>query len=136
MAKQITGYDFAGWATRNDIKCTDGRTIRDGAFAHCDGKTVPLVYQHNHNDLNNVLGKVVLENVPSKGVRAYGFFNDTANGQAAREAVRHGDLTSLSVFANHLKQKMGDVLHGEINVRRTNAVDRTTLLETLYNGLM
>lgn len=114
MAKQITGYDFAGWATRNDIKCTDGRTIRDGAFAHCDGKTVPLVYQHNHNDINNVLGKVVLENVPSKGVRAYGFFNDTANGQAAREAVRHGDLTSLSVFANHLKQKMGDVLHGEI----------------------
>lgn len=110
----ITGYDFAGWATRNDIKCSDGRTIRDGAFAHMDGKTVPLVYQHDHQDINNVLGKVLLKNVSPRGVRAYGFFNNTNAGQTAKEAVMHGDLTSLSVFANHLKQRSGDVLHGEI----------------------
>lgn len=110
----ITGYDFAGWATRNDIKCSDGRTIRDGAFAHMDGKTVPLVYQHDHQDINNVLGKVLLKNVSPRGVRAYGFFNNTNAGQTAKEAVIHGDLTSLSVYANHLKQRSGDVLHGEI----------------------
>lgn len=110
----ITGYDFAGWATRNDIKCSDGRTIRDGAFAHMDGKYVPLVYQHDHQDINNVLGKVLLKNVPKKGVRAYGFFNNTSAGQTGKEAVMHGDLTSLSVFANHLKQRTGDVLHGDI----------------------
>lgn len=110
----ITGYDFAGWATRNDVKCSDGRTIRDGAFAHMDGKTVPLVYQHDHQDINNVLGKVLLKNVSPRGVRAYGFFNNTNAGQTAKEAVMHGDLTSLSVFANHLKQRSGDVLHGEI----------------------
>ena len=109
-----SGYDFAGWATRNDIKCSDGRTIRDGAFAHCDGKRVPLVYQHDHDDINNVLGHVVLENVPKKGVRAYGYFNGTQSGQTAKEAVAHGDLSYLSVFANHLKQRHGDVLHGEI----------------------
>ena len=112
--ESITGYDFAGWATRNDIKCSDGRTIRDGAFAHMDGKYVPLVYQHDHQDINNVLGKVLLKNVPKKGVRAYGFFNNTSAGQTGREAVMHGDLTSLSVFANHLKQRTGDVLHGDI----------------------
>jgi hypothetical protein len=79
-----------------------------------DGKYVPLVYQHDHQDINNVLGKVLLKNVPKKGVRAYGFFNDTSAGQTGREAVRHGDLTSLSVYANHLKQRTGDVLHGDI----------------------
>lgn len=112
--ESITGYDFAGWATRNDIKCSDGRTIRDGAFAHMDGKYVPLVYQHDHQDINNVLGKVLLKNVPKKGVRAYGFFNNTSAGQTGKEAVMHGDLTSLSVYANHLKQRTGDVFHGDI----------------------
>lgn len=112
--ESITGYDFAGWATRTNIKCSDGRTIRDGAFAHMDGKRVPLVYMHDHADINNVLGYVLLKDVPSKGTRAYGYFNETANGQVGKEAVMHGDLTSLSVFANHLRQKSGDVLHGEI----------------------
>ena len=112
--ENITGFDFAGWATRTNIKCSDGRTIKDGAFAHMDGKRVPLVYMHDHNDINNVLGYVLLKDVPSKGTRAYGYFNETANGQVGKQAVIHGDLTSLSVFANHLKQKAGDVLHGEI----------------------
>lgn len=96
--ENITGYDFAGWATRTNIKCSDGRTIRDGAFAHMDGKRVPLVYMHDHADINNVLGYVLLKDVPSKGTRAYGYFNETANGQVGKEAVMHGDLTSLSVL--------------------------------------
>ena len=110
MAKN---YDFAGWATRNDLKCSDGRTIRHDAFKNCDGKIVPLVWNHQHNDSDNVLGHAMLENRPN-GVYAYGFFNDTEKGQNAKLLVQHGDITGLSIYANKLKQVGGDVLHGVI----------------------
>lgn len=110
MAKN---YDFAGWATRNDLKCSDGRTIRHDAFKECDGKIVPLVWNHQHNDSDNVLGHAMLENRPN-GVYAYGFFNDTERGQNAKLLVQHGDITGLSIYANKLKQVGGDVLHGVI----------------------
>lgn len=106
-------YDFSGWATRNDLKCSDGRTIRKNAFAHNDGQTVPLVWNHDHNDPLNVLGHALLEN-RDKGVYAYCTFNDTESGQAAKQLVEHGDVTSLSIYANKLKQQGSDVLHGFI----------------------
>lgn len=106
-------YDFSGWATRNDIRCSDGRTIRRGAFAEQDGATVPLVWNHNHVDADNVLGHAILEN-RDQGVYAYCFFNDTKQGNNAKELVTHGDICSLSIFANQLKQNGGDVIHGAI----------------------
>lgn len=106
-------YDFSGWATRNDILCTDGRTIRKDAFKDCDGKTVPLVWNHQHNDPENVLGKALLHN-EEEGVRAYCSFNETRKAQSAKMAVEHGDIDSLSIYANHLKQDGGNVLHGDI----------------------
>lgn len=106
-------YDFSGWATRNDLKCSDGRTIRKDAFAHNDGQWVPLVWNHLHNDPDNVLGKALLKNHP-EGVRAYGYFNETSKGQNAKSLVVHGDIGYLSIYANHLKQNGGDVLHGDI----------------------
>ena len=106
-------YDFSGWATRNDLKCADGRTIRRNAFADQDGKIVPLVWNHNHGDLDEVIGHALLENRP-EGVYTYGFFNDTEKGRNARSLVTHGDITSLSICANKLKQDGGNVLHGII----------------------
>lgn len=106
-------YDFSGWATRNDILCTDGRTIRKDAFKDCDGKTVPLVWNHQHNDPENVLGHALLQNM-DEGVLAYCSFNETRKAQSAKLAVEHGDVDSLSIYANHLKQNGGNVLHGEI----------------------
>lgn len=106
-------YDFTGWATRNDIKCSDGRTIRRNAFKDNDGETVPLVWNHSHNDPMNVLGHALLEN-RDEGVYVYGAFNDSAQGKNAKELVEHGDVTALSIYANHLKQHGGDVLHGAI----------------------
>ena len=106
-------YDFSGWATRNDLLCADGRTIRKDAFKHNDGQTVPLVWNHNHNDPDNILGHALLEN-RDEGVYAYCTFNNSDSGQAAKEAVRHGDVKSLSIYANKLKQAGGDVLHGMI----------------------
>ena len=106
-------FDFSGWATRNDLKCSDGRTIRRDAFKDCDGKTVPLVWNHNHNDPNNILGQALLKNRP-EGVYAYGKFNDTESGKVAKLLVDHGDISSLSIMANQLKQNGGDVLHGVI----------------------
>lgn len=111
MAKET--FDFSGWATRNDIKCSDGRTIRKDAFKHCDGQTVPLVWNHNHTDADNVLGKALLEN-RNEGVYAYCSFNGTENGKNAKELVKHGDIVSLSIYANQLKQNGGDVIHGAI----------------------
>lgn len=105
--------DFSGYVTKNDVRCTDGRTIRRDAFADCDGKYVPLVFQHDHKDIGNVLGKVLLENRPD-GVYGYGFFNGTENAARAKAAVQHGDITAMSIYANHLRQNGGDVLHGEI----------------------
>ena len=106
-------YDFGGWATRNDLRCTDGRTIRRDAFKDCDGVKVPIVWSHIHNDPEMVLGHAILENRP-EGVYAYGYFNDTPKGELAKKLVAHGDIESLSIWANQLKQKSGDVLHGVI----------------------
>lgn len=108
-------WDFSGWATRFDRLCSDGRTIRDGAFDDDDGLEVPLVWQHNHNSPDMVLGHALLEKRPGEGMYAYCSFNNTDLAQAARENVRHGDITSLSIHANKLKQSnRGDVLHGRI----------------------
>ena len=106
-------YDFGGWATKNDLKCADGRIIRKDAFKDNDGQIVPLVYQHQHNDPMNILGHAYLEN-REDGVYTYGTFNDTAPGQHAKAAVEHGDVVSLSIYANKLIQKGDDVLHGII----------------------
>lgn len=106
-------YHFSGWATRNDLLCSDGRTIRKDAFKHSDGQTVPLVWNHNHNDPDNILGHALLEN-RDEGVYAYCTFNESESGLAAKEAVRHGDVKALSIYANKLKQTGNDVLHGMI----------------------
>ena len=106
-------YDFCGWATKNDIRCSDGRIIRQGAFEECDGAVVPLVWNHNHDDPNRVLGHVLLEN-RNEGVYAYGSFNDTEAGANAKSLVAHGDVVSMSIYANKLKQRGSDVLHGAI----------------------
>lgn len=106
-------YDFVGWATKNDLLCSDGRTIRKGAFKDCDGMVVPLVWNHQHNDPENVLGHALLKN-EDEGVRAYCTCNDTEKGMTAKSLVIHGDVGSLSIWANQLKQNGGDVLHGVI----------------------
>lgn len=106
-------YDFSGYATKNDLKCSDGRTIRKDAFKENDGQKVPLVWQHVHNDPSNVLGHAILEN-REDGVYAYCKLNDTDAGKNAKELVKHGDITALSIFANKLVEKGGDVLHGAI----------------------
>ena len=105
--------DFAGWATRNDLLCNDGRTIRHGAFKENDGTTVPLVWNHKHDDPEAVLGHALLEN-RDEGVYAYCTFNESAAGQQAKELVQHGDVRSLSIWANRLKQVGNDVIHGMI----------------------
>ena len=106
-------YDFCGWATKNDIKCTDGRVIRRDAFKHCDGQRVPLVWNHQHNDPEDVLGWAELHNHP-EGVYTYGSFNETEGGQQAKALVEHGDITGLSIYANQLQQSGCDVIHGTI----------------------
>ena len=109
----MDNFDFSGWATRNDLKCSDGRTIRKDAFKHNDGQKVPLVWNHQHNEAFNVLGHALLEN-RNEGVYAYCTFNDSESGRNAKELVEHGDITALSIYANHLKQDGGNVLHGDI----------------------
>lgn len=106
-------YDFAGWATKNDLRCADGRTIRKDAFKDQDGQDVPLVWNHDHNAPENVLGLAHLENRPD-GVYAYCNFNSTESGEIAKKLVREGNIRSLSIYANQLKQKAGDVTHGVI----------------------
>ena len=106
-------YDFSGWATKNNLRCSDGRTILRDAFKHNDGQTVPLVWNHQHNDPLNVLGHALLENRDS-GVYAYCTFNDTEAGKNVKMLVEHGDVTALSIYANQLKQKGGNVEHGVI----------------------
>lgn len=105
--------DFSGWATRNDLRCSDGRVIRRDAFKHDDGHKVPLVWNHQHNDPRNVLGHAYLENRP-EGVYAYGFFNDSESGEIGKILVKHGDICALSIYANQLQQRGNDVIHGEI----------------------
>ena len=106
-------FDYSGWATKNDLRCADGRIIRQDAFIDNDGEVVPLVWNHQHNDVQNVLGHALLKNVRG-GVKAFLSFNNTENGQIAKEAVGNGDIRSLSIFANQLKQKGSEVLHGAI----------------------
>ena len=106
-------FDFSGYATRNDLRCSDGRTIRSGAFVDNDGGTVPLVWQHGHNSPDNVLGHALLEN-RNDGVYCYAKFNNGEQAKTAKELVKHGDVDSLSIFANKLTQRGGDVLHGNI----------------------
>lgn len=105
--------DFSGYATRNDLKCSDGRTIRRDAFKDNDGQRVPLVWQHMHDSADNVLGHADLEN-REDGVYAYCFLNETSAGQNAKELVAHGDINAMSIYANKLVQKGSDVLHGAI----------------------
>ena len=108
-----TGYDFCGWASKNDLLCSDGRTIRRGAFASDDGKKVPMVYQHQHTSIDNVLGHAILEN-RDEGMYAYCYLNESDTGKMAKELVRHGDICAMSIYANKLKQIGNDVVHGEI----------------------
>ena len=106
-------FDFSGWATRNNLRCSDGRTIMRDAFKDNDGQTVPLVWNHQHNEPTNVLGHALLEN-REDGVYAYCTFNESPYAQHAKELVKHGDICALSIHANRLKQNGGDVLHGMI----------------------
>jgi len=119
MAEDFAKYDFGGYATRNDRRCADGLTIRHNAFKDCDGEVVPLVWAHRHDEPTNVLGKCLLEN-RADGVYMYGLFNDTGNGEYAKQLVKHGDITGLSIFANHVKKSGSDVIHG--NIREVSLV--------------
>ena len=112
-------FDFSGWATKANLKCSDGRTIMKDAFKSNDGQTVPLVWNHQHNDPNEVLGHALLEN-RDEGVYAYCTFNDTESGQTAKLLVQHGDVNALSIYANQLKQNMNNVIHG--NIREVSLV--------------
>lgn len=112
-------YDFAGWASKNNIRCADGRTIRQDAFKGNDGQTVPLVWQHRHDDPTNVLGHALLVNKP-EGMYTYGTFNDSPLAQHCKMLLEHGDITSMSIYANQLQQSGGDVLHG--NIREVSLV--------------
>ena len=109
----MDNFDFSGWATRNDLECGDGRIIRKNAFKVNDGCEVPLIWNHDHNNQDAVLGHALLEN-RDNGVYAYGVFNDTEQGQMAKKLVQHGDVRSLSIYANKLKQIGSDVIHGDI----------------------
>lgn len=106
-------FDFSGWATKNDLTCSDGRTIKHNAFKENDGQRVPLVWQHGHNAVDNVLGHALLEN-RNEGVYAYCAFNDTPGAENAKELVKHGDVKALSIYANRLDQRGADVIHGNI----------------------
>ena len=109
----MDAYDFGGWATRNNIKCADGRIIRRDAFKDCDGKIVPIVWNHKYDSVSNVLGHALLEN-RNEGVYTYCKLNDTYDGQNAKIAIKNGDITALSIYANKLKQQGQDVVHGAI----------------------
>ena len=115
----MDNFDFSGWATKANLKCSDGRVIMKDAFKHNDGQTVPLVWNHQHNDPNEVLGHALLEN-REEGVYAYCKFNDTESGRTAKLLVQHGDVNALSIYANQLKQNMSNVIHG--NIREVSLV--------------
>lgn len=128
-------WDFDGWATKNDIRCTDGRTIRDGAFASQNGARVPLVYQHEHGDPSAVLGHCDLEYVAGKGMYAYGSFNNNPKAQEVKELLRHGDINSMSIWANGLKQNGGDVIHGcikEVSLVLAGANEGAKIVNTYF----
>ena len=116
-------YDFRGWATRYNVKCSDGRTILPDAFKHYDGQTIPLIWNHDHSDPTNLLGNAYLEH-RDEGLYAYGTFNNTPKGQSTKTAVLHGDLSGLSIFANRLRQYGPEhdryVQHGELCTSSSN----------------
>ena len=129
-------YDFAGWATRNDLLCSDGRIIRKDAFKHNDGEKVPLVWNHQHNDPNEILGHAMLEN-REEGVYAYCTFNDTESGKTAKLLVQHGDISSLSIYANKLKQQGPNVIHGsirEVSLVLASANPGASIMSVLKHG--
>ena len=129
-------YDFSGWATKNDLQCSDGRIIRRDAFKHCDGMTVPLVWNHNHDDPYRVVGNARLEN-REEGVYTYGTFNDTDLGKTAKVYVQHGDITQLSIYANQLKQQGPNVIHGairEVSLVLAGANPGASIQEVLMHG--
>lgn len=113
------GFDFSGWVTRNNIRCSDGRVISQDAFAHCDNMAVPLIWNHQHSSVDNVLGSIILEN-REDGVYGYGTFNHTDSGRMAKELVRHGDVDALSIYANGLEQSGSSVTYG--NIREVSLV--------------
>lgn len=115
----MENFDFSGWATKANLKCSDGRVIMKDAFKHNDGQTVPLVWNHRHDDPNEILGHALLEN-RDEGVYAYCTFNDTESGKTGKMLVQHGDIVSLSIYANQLKQNMSNVIHG--NIREVSLV--------------
>lgn len=115
----MENYNFCGWATKANIKCSDGRTIMKDAFKHNDGAKVPLVWNHQHDDPDNILGYAILKN-RDEGVYAYGYFNDSESAKAAKTLVEHGDIDSLSIYANQLQEKMNCVTHG--NIREVSLV--------------
>ena len=112
MPKKLE-YDFAGWVTKNDIRCADGVTIKHDAFKDNHGKNVPLVWNHNYSEPTNVLGFVTLEN-KDLGVYGYGHFNDSIEAQNTKELIRHGDISSMSIGARKIKRSGTDVVHGVI----------------------
>ena len=129
-------YDFSGWATRNDIKCSDGRIIRKDAFKHCDGLTVPLVWNHDHEDPYRIVGHALLEN-RDEGVYTYCKFNDTDLGKTAKIYVEHGDITHLSIYANQLKQQGPNVMHGsirEVSLVMAGANPGATIASVMVHG--
>ena len=115
----MDNFDFSGWATRANLKCSDGRVIMKDAFKDNDGQKVPLVWNHQHNDPNEVLGHALLEN-REEGVYAYCKLNDTESGKTAKLLIQHGDVDALSIYANQLKQNMSNVIHG--NIREVSLV--------------
>lgn len=129
-------YDFAGWATRNNVRCADGRTILRNAFKENDGQKVPLVWNHRHDDPYTVLGHALLEN-RDEGVYAYCKFNNTESGQNAKELVQHGDITSLSIYANRLQQDGGNVIHGvirEVSLVLAGANPKAVIANVIQHG--
>lgn len=129
-------YDFAGWATRNNVRCADGRTILRNAFKENDGQKVPLVWNHRHDDPYTVLGHALLEN-RDEGVYAYCKFNNTESGQNAKELVQHGDITSLSIYANRLQQDGGNVVHGvirEVSLVLAGANPKAVIANVIQHG--
>src|SRR5512138_3364389 len=106
-------YDFSGYATKYGLLCADGRTIKAGAFRHMDGVKIPMVWQHGHNEIDNILGHALLE-ARDDGIYTYGYFNDTPGGKAAKQAVEHRDIVALSIYANKLVEKNKLVHSGEI----------------------
>ena len=109
----VKGFNFSGYATKANVKCTDGRTILKDAFKDCNGLTVPLVWNHSHNSPDNILGHAVLEN-RDDGVYAYCFLNDTSDGQKALKLIQHKDIVAMSIYANQLVEKSKQVIHGII----------------------